>query len=152
MISFVVNILQGIMMFCVLNSFIQKTPPEIRRLLLCYKRFLAVTQKRGKCFFNTLACNKMFSNLGTEINNQRELEKHFKNQILKPNIFTVPGLESEIWQEVRLRPSIHTTCQNLNLKKREWFLILNSIFFGLSSFYSFFHLVYHNRRNFFSKA
>ena len=108
--------------------------------------------KKRKCFFVTLACNKLFSNMGTEINNQRELEKHFKNQILKQNIFTVPDLESEIWQEVRLRPSIHTTCQNLNWKKREWLLILNSIFFGLSSFYSFFHLVYHNRRNFFSKA
>ena len=33
------------------------------------------------------------------------------------NIFTVPGLESEIWQNVRFRPNLYTTCQNLNWKK-----------------------------------
>ena len=82
------------------------------------------TKKMGKCFFVTLACNKLFSTLGTEVINQREHEKQFRNQILKKNFFTLPGLESEVWQEVRLRPSIHTTCQNLTRKKNAsdyWF-------------------------------
>ena len=82
-------------MFCVSNSFVQKTPSEIGRLILCYKRFLAVTQKRGKCFFVNLACNKFFSTLGTEIINQPELEKTVIKSISDTNIFTVPGLESE---------------------------------------------------------
>ena len=82
-------------MFCVSNSFVQKTPSEIGRLLLSYKRFLAVMQKRGKCFFVALAYNNLFSTLGTEIINQREHERQFKNQILKQNNVTVPGLESE---------------------------------------------------------
>ena len=83
-------------MFCISNAFVQQTPSEIGRLLLCYKRFLAVTQKKGKSFFVTLACNKLFSSLGTEIFNHREHEKQFKIQTLKQNIVTVPGLESEI--------------------------------------------------------
>ena len=114
---FVVNLLQCIMMICVSNSFFQKTPSEIGRLLLCYKRFLAVTQKRGNCFFVNLACNKLFSILGTEIIIQPEHEKQFKSQILKQTIFTVPALESENWQNIRFRPNIYTTCQNLNWKK-----------------------------------
>ena len=83
-------------MFCVSNSFFQKTPSEIGPLLLCYELFLAVMQESGKCFFVTLACNKLFSTLGTELINQREHEKQFKNQVLKENSFTVPGIESEI--------------------------------------------------------
>ena len=83
-------------MFCVSDSFVQKIPSEIGRLRLYYKRFLAVTQKkRGKCFFVTLACTKLFSTLGSELINQRENERQFKNQILKQNNFTGPGLESE---------------------------------------------------------
>ena len=153
MIPLVVNLLQGIRMFCVSNSFVQKTPSQIGRLLFMLQSFSSsYTKKMGKCFFVTLACNKLFLTLETEFINQREHENSLEIKIWKKNIFTLPGLESEIWQEVRLRPSIHTTCQNLNWKKREWLLFLNSIFFSLSSFYLFVHLVYHIRRNFFSKA
>ena len=88
----------------------------------------------GKCFFVTLACNKLFSTLGTEFIIQREHEKQFRNQNLRKKIFTLPGLESEIWQEIRLRPSIHTTCQNLKLKKPRVIIVFEFNFLQLVKF------------------
>ena len=96
MIPFVVKLLQGIKMLCVSNSFVQKPRHESDGYFLCYNRFQQLHKKMGKCFFVTLACNKLFSTLGTEVINQREHEKQFRNQILKKNFFTLPGLESEV--------------------------------------------------------
>ena len=105
-------------MFCVSNSFVQKTLSQIGRLLFMLQSFSSsCTKKWESVSLLLLRATSCFQPWEQILSINENMKNSLEIKFWKKNIFTLPGLESEILQELRLRPSIHTTCQNLNWKK-----------------------------------
>ena len=94
-----------------------ENPVTKRTVTFMLRTFSSNYAKKRKMVLCYPCVQEVVFNLGNRTYQSTRTCKRFWNEIRKQNVFTVPGLESEIWQNVRFRPIIYTTCQNLNWKK-----------------------------------